>query len=354
MQNNHIHVSNSFRILLNAFAPYIAGELENSFGTNWWKDAVIDKLFDEQKRDLPKSGEKEKLIGSLDIQRCLLLFDVYWNEVFRKKLAIDYRTWAKELVGVRNKLAHLGSDDFNEDDTWRALDTMSRLCEPIDAENAEEIRSMLRTLRYGSANGSRENNEKKKEKNIDNFTHASLFFPRSSLPCWRDIIEPHPDVAQGRYKNAEFAADLAQVARGEGALEYRDPVEFFNRTYVTEGMMGLLEQSLRRICGKDGEPVIQLKTAFGGGKTHSMLALYHLMRGNISIEKIPNMKPVLQRAGVSALPRANVAVLVGTSLNPAKSKRPNNMPGITISTLWGEIAAQLAVSAGNLKFYDFV
>jgi predicted AAA+ superfamily ATPase len=99
------------------------------------------------------------------------------------------------------------------------------------------------------------------------------------------VIEPHPDVAQGRYKNAEFAADLAQVARGEGAFEYRDPVEFFARTYVTEGMKGLLVQAIKRVNGKDGEPVIQLKTAFGGGKTHSMLALYHMMRGVFPLKR---------------------------------------------------------------------
>ena len=74
-------------------------------------------------------------------------------------------------------------------------------------------------------------------------------------------MQPHPDVAEGRYKSAEFAADLAQVARGEGAYEYRDPVEFFARTYVTEGMAGLLVESLQRLNGTGGEPVIQLKTA---------------------------------------------------------------------------------------------
>jgi predicted AAA+ superfamily ATPase len=161
-------------------------------------------------------------------------------------------------------------------------------------------------------------------------------------------------VAQGRYKNAEFAADLAQVARGEGAMEYRDPVEFFARTFVTEGMTGLLTQALRRVTGKDGEPVIQLKTAFGGGKTHSMLALYHMMRGRVAVDKIPNIKPVLERAGVSSLPKANVAVLVGTALDPTKAKRPNYMPGITINTLWGEMAAQLADAAGQPSLYDFV
>ena len=285
MANNHMQVSQGFRILLGALAPYIARELRTEFGDDWWKAAVIDTLYDDQKRDLPLSGEWAMLVDSLDIARCLLLFDLHWQRVFRKKLSIDHRTWAKELVGVRNKLAHLGGEDFTADDTWRALDTMSRLCEQIDPEGAEEIRVLLRTSRYGSANGSTTVTEgvivpntaaKVKKDGILRDT------PINGLPSWRDVIEPHPDVAQGRYKNAEFAADLAQVARGEGAYEYRDPVEFFARTYVTEGMTGLLEQALRRVCGLDGEPVIQLKTAFGGGKTHSMLALYHMMRGRVS------------------------------------------------------------------------
>lgn len=363
MENNQL-IAQGFRVLLAAFAPYIARELGNEYGKDWWKIAVIEKLYDDQKRDLPLSGDWGQLVDSLDIQRCLILFDLHWNTVFRKKLSIDNRTWAKELMGVRNKLAHIGGVDFNDDDTWRALDTMSRLCEHIDVESAEEIRSLLRKARYGDENGSMANAEVKvggsiagvevkakgAEKNIGILSQT----PMSGFSSWRDVIEPHPDVAQGRYKNAEFAADLAQVARGEGAYEYRDPVEFFSRTYVTEGMSGLLIQALKRVCGKDGEPVIQLKTAFGGGKTHSMLALYHMMRGRVSIDKIPNVKPILASAGVSSLPRVNVAVLVGTALDPTKSKRPQNFSGITINTLWGEMAAQLAESAGNPKLYDYV
>ena len=167
-------------------------------------------------------------------------------------------------------------------------------------------------------------------------------------------MEPHPDVAQGRYRNAEFAADLAQVARGEGSFEYRDPVEFFARTYVTEGMKGLLVQAVRRVTGKDGEPVIQLKTAFGGGKTHSMLALYHLLRGKAPLEKIPAVRPVLEEAGAGHLPVVHAAVIVGTALDPSRSRRPQNLPGITVNTLWGDMAAQLALSAGNPKLYDIV
>ena len=356
MENNHVLISQGFRVLLESMAPYLARELGNEYGDDWWEDGVISVLYDDQKRDLPLTGNWPELVDSLDIARCLLLFDLHWQRVFRKKLPIDCRTWAKELVGVRNKLAHLGGNDFSDDDTWRALDTMSRVCDQLDSEGAEEIRKLIRSFRYGSESGSTSVTEApaavpppaKKNSGILDAT------PVKGLPCWRDVIQPHPDVAQGRYKNAEFAADLAQVARGEGAYEYRDPVEFFARTYVTEGMTGLLEQALRRVSGKDGEPVIQLKTAFGGGKTHSMLALYHMLRGRTPIGKIQNIMPVLERAEVDSIPKTNVAVLVGTALDPTKTKRPQNFPGITISTLWGEMAAQLAESAGDPKLYDYV
>ena len=97
-------------------------------------------------------------------------------------------------------------------------------------------------------------------------------------------------------------------------------------------MKGLLVQSLRRVCGLDGEPVIQLKTAFGGGKTHSMLALYHMMRSRTRVESIENLQPVLREAGVSEIPEVHVAVIVGTALNPSKAKRPPLLPGVTVNT----------------------
>jgi hypothetical protein len=353
MAENNSLVQQGFRILHPQLAGYVAQELSREYKDNWWKEVLY--TLDDQARDLPDSGDYAELVDSLDIANCLRLLDRKWNDVFRKKLSLDYRTWSKELMGVRNKLAHIGLEDFSDDDTWRALDTMARLCEAFDDEAAEEIRKLLRTARYGAAEGSTTvaeaaNPVTTPSKKREGVLNRNL----EGLPSWRDVIEPHPDVAQGRYKNAEFAADLAQVARGEGAFEYRDPVEFFARTYVTEGMKGLLVQAIKRVNGKDGEPVIQLKTAFGGGKTHSMLALYHMMRGRISIEKVPNLKPVIAEAGVSALPKANVAVLVGTALDPTRAKRPQNFPGITINTLWGEMAAQLAESAGKPELYDYV
>ncbi len=346
---NYEYVQKGFTILHGYMAGYIGRELNRIYGSKWW-DKVLFAL-DDQVNDLPVSGDYAELIDSLDIANCLRLIDRQWADVFKLKLSIDCRTWAKELMGVRNKTSHKGQQDFDQAYAERALDTMALLCESFEKEGEEEIRKLYRELRYGSEQGSSavesvETKESKKEK-------AAVVekISGSSLLSWRDVIQPHPDVAEGRYKAAEFAADLAQVSRGEGAIEYRDPVEFFSRTYVTEGMSGLLVQSIQRLAGNGGEPVIQLKTAFGGGKTHSMLALYHIVRGSVSVEYNSNLETVLKKAGLSDFPKANVAVLVGTALDPTRKKNPANFPGYTVSTIWGEMAYQLVTSAGKPDLY---
>ena len=116
---------------------------------------------------------------------------------------------------------------------------------------------------------------------------------------WREVATPHQDVASGRYQQAEFAADLWQVHLGEGADEYRDPHEFFRRTFLTESLKGLLATAVRRLAGRGGDPVVQLQTNFGGGKTHSMLALYHLFSG-VAPRELPGADEVLAAAGAGA------------------------------------------------------
>ena len=355
-QTNHELLTKGFDLLLQALAPYVLMELKRAYGDDFWCQGVTGRLYEEQQRNLPASGDYAELADSLDIAACLNIMDVNWRDVFRARLPQDCRNYVMELKGTRNAWAHHGMEGISDSKAWRALDTMSRLAEQIDADTAAQINALLRELRYGSSEGS--------VAVTSNADVTGAGAPRANvleqtkaargLPSWRDVMEPHMDVAEGRYKNAEFAADLAQVARGQGELEYRDPVEFFNRTYVTEGMKGLLVQSLRRVSGLDGEPVIQLKTAFGGGKTHSMLALYHMMRCRRRVGDIPALAPVLEEAGVPEVPEVHVAVLVGTSLNPAKAKRPATMPDVTVNTIWGEIALQLAESSGRPELYDYV
>ena len=119
---------------------------------------------------------------------------------------------------------------------------------------------------------------------------------------------PHDDVATGNFQAAEFAADLYKVAATEDAgKDYADPVEFFARTYLTEGLRDLIDRAVRRLAGDDNaSPVINLQTNFGGGKTHSMLALWHLASGHAA-RRLPAGGPgrCSPRRGFDELPAAS-------------------------------------------------
>ena len=167
--------------------------------------------------------------------------------------------------------------------------------------------------------------------------------PTGGLKPWRDIVTPHPDVASGRYQQAEFAADLGQVHRGEGTDEYKNPTEFFRRTFLTDGLKHLLVKALLRLSGKGRDPVVELQTNFGGGKTHSMLALYHLFSG-VAPSELPGIEPVLKEAGLSRPLQGRRAVLVGTAGSPASPhKKPD---GTVVYTMWGDLAWQLLGKEG--------
>lgn len=170
-----------------------------------------------------------------------------------------------------------------------------------------------------------------------------------SLKPWREIARPHKDVLEGTFKQSEFAADITQVANGTATDEYQDAEKFFSRTFITEGMRLLLISVAQRLAGHGGDPVIQLQTAFGGGKTHTLLAVYHLASRKVDTEKLHGIPPVLDEAGIQSLPHAKVAVIDGIKLSPSQ---PRNYNGVAVNTLWGELAVQLLGEEGYRMVAD--
>lgn len=170
-----------------------------------------------------------------------------------------------------------------------------------------------------------------------------------SLKPWREVAVPHEDVLKGTFQQAEFAADLSRVHEGTATPEYQNPTLFFQRTFITEGMRLLLDSVVKRLAGKGGDPVIQLQTAFGGGKTHTMLAVYHLAKGDAAASDLPGVPVILDAAGVTELPRARVAVLDGIKSSP---NQPVVRDGQAIRTLWGDLAWQLGKAEGYALVAD--
>lgn len=145
---------------------------------------------------------------------------------------------------------------------------------------------------------------------------------------WREVAIPHQDVLEGTFQQSEFAADITAVNTGKATREYQDAVAFYARTFITEGMGLLLTQVALRLSARGGEPVIQLQTAFGGGKTHTMLAVYHLARRTGPLHELAGIPPLLDRAQLLDVPQARVVVLDGTAHAPrtALDARPADHP----------------------------
>jgi predicted AAA+ superfamily ATPase len=170
-----------------------------------------------------------------------------------------------------------------------------------------------------------------------------------ALKPWREIAVPHEDVLKGTFQQAEFAADLSRVHQGSATPEYQNAALFFQRTFITEGMRLLLDSVVKRLAGRGGDPVVQLQTAFGGGKTHTLLAVYHLAEGKTPASELQGIPPILDQAGIAELPNARIAVLDGVELLGMASK-PRTHGSTTVKTLWGELAWQL----GGAEAYALV
>ena len=320
---NHERVGKVLELLKDGLRPFVERELKEQYQQGWFEQAKA-ALAAQQTSLAGAEGDQ------WDVAAILAVMWNQWNVVFRKVLGQAERTLVSELRDTRNRWAH--QRPFSTDDAYRSLDSAARLLAAVSAPEAAEVDKMkMELLRVRFDEQVR--TEKRRSAGTAIESHVS-----SGLKSWREVVSPHADVASGRYQQAEFAADLWQVHLGEGTDEYRKPAEFFRRTFLTASLKQLLTDALRRLAGSGGDPVVQLQTNFGGGKTHSMLALYHLFSGTAPSELL-GVDAVLQAAGVAKIPSVRRVVLVGNKISPGN---PITKPdGTVVRTLWGELAWQL-------------
>jgi predicted AAA+ superfamily ATPase len=320
---NYERVGKALELLKDGLAPFVERELKAEYGKYW-----ITSVTASWPHDLAWKGDADE--PHLDCSLLLRLMWEQWNQVFRKTLGQVERTLVSELRDTRNAWAHQNA--FSSDDTYRALDSTERLLMSISAPQASAIGKMKNeVLRIRFDEQARNERRRSADTAIESIVTGTL-------NPWREVVNPHPDVASGRYQQAEFAADLWQVHVGEGSTEYKDPVEFFRRTYLTESLKRLLIDGVQRLAGTGGDPVVQLQTNFGGGKTHSMLALYHLFSGTPAGELL-GIDEVLLAANTNELAAARRVVLVGNRISPGNPSIKTD--GTVVRTLWGELAWQL-------------
>ncbi|NKY08834.1 DUF499 domain-containing protein [Cellulomonas hominis] len=323
---NKERVGRGLDLVAEGLGPWMVTALHGKYGDGW--AAEVGRTAGLTGRDTtPNQSDPAYLFW---------VFDKQWHGLFKDQLSFEDKRAVSALWDARKEWAH--GERISSERTERVLMDAEHLLRSIGAvEQADKADEMRREFRRLMFEEDQKRLQRAQEKTL------SVQVDSTGLPAWRDVVEPHDDVARGTFELAQFAADLRQVHQGVAGPEYGDPAEFFGRTYLTRGLRYLLEQAIRRLSGGGGEPVIDLMTTFGGGKTHSLLAVYHAAAG-VPAEKLPGMRELIDGIGIDELPaKVNRAVLVGNDLSILGMPKSD---GLTVNTLWGELAYQLGGEEG--------
>ena len=321
--------------------------------TNIYLDAMRPFIFRNMKK-VPSVAAEDRIEDpdEVEIGDFPHLVRRYWQYAFAQHFdpEWDARSRISLIKEARNRVSHPRTKDIDLD---YALARLEDIADVLEAINAPDQANKVREIRNKLSNESHVTTpvQASKPPSPDPEVKPS---PKkiSDLTPWREVISPNSDVIDGTFRKSEFAADLQEVYDGKAKTEvYGETDIFFNQTYITPGLRGLLVNTLRRLGGNGGAPVIQMKTGFGGGKTHSLIALYHLVTGAKILMNLPpnegydrlrsEIHDIMQEAEWD--PESDldvkVSVLDGTYLSTTDSDKTKGSD--PLNTLWGRMANQL-------------
>ena len=359
-------------IYRDAMRPFIIRQLKRVPGAS--VEELIERGLGGRQMDefYRRLAEDSDLESAIDLNYFPRVVRDNWRGAFAQHFdddpSVQNMLWL--IKTARDQIAHPGTQDIDAEYTRARLyditDLLGRINAPDEKQAVEEIRdNLFASTESGEQTDSMLLDERSQTLSTEIRDGQARPQPRSSnnLTPWRDVIRPNNDVALGTFEVAEFAADLQQVHDGRAdATEYGNPVSFFNQTYITPGIRTLLVNSLKRLADNGGDPVIQTKTGFGGGKTHSLIALYHLVKSSDALINPPpnseehqrtseEIKGIMQEAKWCPIPDKppRVAVLDGTFLAPT-DETVTKETGDPLNTLWGVMAYQL----GGQDAYEII
>ncbi len=267
--SNKARVGEAFELLAEGLEPFVARQMQATTpkGKEWAAHFVAT------------SRTPDREYSTTDPSFLLNVMIECWDAVFRRQLPRSTRNLMFTLRDKRDDWAQ--NRAVQPHDAQFSLGGILTLLEAVDANEADRVRISLDEL-------NRSLFAREQAKGAGQMVDANVVAePKAGLLPWREVIRPHDDVSGGTFSVAEFAADLELVRKEEGSAEYTNPSLFFERTYLTVGLRELLTLAVKRVSGQGGQPVINCQTNFGGGKTHSLIALYHLLSG-MTMEALPD------------------------------------------------------------------
>ena len=335
--NDKIH--KALGIFLDAIRPFIISFLQQKYPNEPWEGRYFSVLKPKKQetwnQGLRSQGEKASCAVLIDYNN-LTDFAI----AFKRELGMEFGSpdkansfisYLQELKSIRNKCSHFTPLDNDETDgaylyikQAAKLMKMDELVDEINKIKAQPITPAVTPA-------------------TTPVSPDVLQVPTNEdapIPAWFTNVYPHYDIRNGSLDESVFAANLSEVALGIGPEVYSNPTSFFEKTYITAGLRDIANRVVRALNGEESENrVISLQTGFGGGKTHTLISLYHIAKAGKSLFDSAYTANILQADVAPTFDKAKVAVFTNNTNDVTQGRITDD--GITIHTLWGELAYQL-------------
>ena len=337
-------------LFLDAMRPYVVSvvERECKAGLSWDEDFErrMDnerKKYNFQMQRMRLNNNGSSLTGLIDYNNLVTFIINYKESVTREvgnstKNYNRLRSCLQELQDTRNNWAHFDEEGLDEDEAERAFSNMVQVAKLLEMEDLEEelkrVKGGTQARVEPTPQAERVQPQSPKQDNTETVDYSG------GLPAWFNSIMPQYDIRNGQLDESIFAANIEEVATGTAPVVYQDIVSFFDRTYVTDGMRELIRRVVQALNGKESQNrVISLQTGFGGGKTHSLISLYHTVKYSRDFRNMEAARQILDPEDMPQFDDARVAVFTQNTVSVVDGHQAED--GIITHTLWGELAYQL-------------
>lgn len=344
--NDKIH--KALGIFLDAMRPFVVSFLQQQFPNEPWEGLFFARL-----KPARQTTWNQAMRAQGENQSCMYFID--YNNLpdfaigFKRELGLEFEnpdkankfiSYLQELKDIRNKCNHYQALDNEEiEGAYLYIKQAAKLMKMDElVTEIDNIKGQTQTIVQPTTT------IPQPATNI----YVNALREDAPIPAWFTNVYPHYDIRNGALDESVFAANLSEVALGIGQEVYSNPTMFFEKTYVTAGLRDIANRVIRALNGEESENrVVSLQTGFGGGKTHTLISLFHIANAGRSLLNSAYTANLLQEGVVPNFDNAKVAVFTNNTTDVVQGRTTNE--GITIYTLWGELAYQLGGVEGYNK-----
>ena len=345
---NNENIFQALGIFLDAMRPFLVSVLSNHFPGEPWEGVFFSRLSatkQESWNQAARQGVESML--RIDYHNLTFLASKFRDELTEelgndRNKTYSFESAMSELKEARNKCQHF--TPLTDDEKDRAFSNMIYIANMLGmADLRQEIIRLQNKRTFAPVSVAPIPVTTTTSTPVD----TNIVDDGSPLKSWFNNCLPHYDIRSGVLDESVFAANLNEVALGTGPEVYNNPTSFFAKTYVTAGLRDIANRVVRALNGEETENrVISLQTGFGGGKTHTLISIYHIVKSGARLLESESCKHILQEGVTPNFENAKVAVFTNNTTDVSQGRQTTE--GFTIYTLWGELAYQL----GGVEAYE--